>query len=111
MEHKRPDYKRIYNDIIAEKYPHKSADCQGILEKKELSVLDIIKLNTLIFDNKDKETKVFNNRHRSYNKSGILEILDYQKKNKLNNTEVASHFNLSRSTITKWKKLFLQTRV
>ncbi|MDH6250917.1 hypothetical protein M2347_000644 [Chryseobacterium sp. H1D6B] len=102
-----PDYKRIYSDIIEKKYPHMKDKCQSILKKESLFVLDIIKLNTLIFGIKNKETMTFNQRHRSYDYKAIIEILNYQNNNKLNNTQTALHFKLSRNTVTKWKKTYL----
>lgn len=106
MEKLLPNYKLIYEDIISKKYPHKKARCQFLLNKKELSILDIIKLNTIIFYDGNKEANIFNQRLRSYDKSTILEILDYQKVNKLSNTQVAIQFKLSRNSISKWKNLF-----
>lgn len=102
----KPNYHKIYSDIIYHKYPQKKLICQSILEKKELFVLDILKLNHLIFGMSSRENVIFNQRHRSYSMSDILEILDYQKKNNLNNSQLANHFKLSRNTITKWKKHF-----
>ncbi|PIF47634.1 hypothetical protein CLU96_4701 [Chryseobacterium sp. 52] len=107
MENQEPDYKRIFTDIISRKYPHKEEECQSILKKRKMSTLDIIKLNILVFGVKDKETFAFNQRHRFYSKSAIVEILDYQKRNNLNNTEVAAYFKLSRNSVAKWKKNFL----
>ncbi|MDR6462658.1 helix-turn-helix domain-containing protein [Chryseobacterium sediminis] len=107
MNNLSPDYKLIYQDIISKKYPHKKAKCEDILNKKELSVLDIIRLNSLIFDILHEDTFIFNQRLRSYDRSAILEILNYQKINSLNNTKVAQTFNLSRNTIAKWKKMFI----
>ncbi|WP_223609266.1 helix-turn-helix domain-containing protein [Chryseobacterium sp. OSA05B] len=104
MKNSSPDYKRIYTDIINEKLPEKREACQNILNKKELSVLDILKLNALLFNT--KENSKSNQQLRSYDENTIGEILEYQKKNNLSNTQVASHFKLSRNTITKWKKLF-----
>jgi hypothetical protein len=101
-----PDYKRIFTDIILIKYPDKHDDCKDLLNKNELLALDIINLNQKIFGvSTDKESYYFNQSHRSYNKQAILNILDYQKKNKLNNTQVAMHFSMSRNTISKWKRL------
>ncbi|WP_288436734.1 HTH domain-containing protein [uncultured Chryseobacterium sp.] len=94
-----PDYKKIYSDMIAEKFPeHK--ECHKILDKEELSQLDVIVLNNILFNNKN------HNKHRSYSEETILEILRFQKKNNWNNSELAKHFNLSRNTVTKWKKYF-----
>jgi hypothetical protein len=101
-----PDYKKIFRDIIKIKYPEKQIECQNILSKKELSAMDVINLNQKIFEIKTNESYTFNQRHRSYNKKSILEILEYQKKNNMNNSEVALHFNLSRNSLTKWKRMF-----
>jgi len=101
-----PNYKRIYSDIIRKKFPERIEEFQSILSKRNLSFLDIIQLNEKIFQNK-KTTYKDNQKHRSYSKSDILQILDYQKKHKLNNIQLANHFRLSRNTVTKWKKMFL----
>lgn len=102
-----PDYKRIYTDILNSKYPEKTEECKFFLSKSYLSALDIIELNKKVFGIDDRSTVVFNQKHRSYDRSSILEILDYQKKHKLNNSQLADHFRLSRNTVSKWKKLFL----
>lgn len=104
---KTPDYNRIYTDIIARKYPQKKKLCEPLLSKGELSFLDVIHINKLIFYTMDKEAGDFNQKHRSYNRLAILEILEYQKKNRLNNVQLANHFKLSRNTVAKWKKMFL----
>lgn len=104
---KTPDYKRIFNDIISMKYPQKYKDCASLLQKNKLSVLDVIELNKRIFGYSGKEVMNMNQKHRSYSKNDILQILDYQKRNNLNNSQLALHFKLSRNTVSKWKKLFL----
>lgn len=101
-----PDYKRIFNDMIQMKYPEKEKECQNILNKKELSSLDILNLNEKIFGTEDRETQIFNQSHRSYDKETVIEILELQKKNNLNNSELARDLKMSRNTITKWKKMF-----
>lgn len=106
MERSQPNYRLIYHDIISIKCPGKKEECNPILNKKEISILDVIKLNMIIFGINDKETQIFNQKHRSYDESTILEILDYQAKNNLNNTQLANHFKLSRNTVAKWKKHF-----
>lgn len=102
-----PDYKAIYKDILHHKFPDKIEECLSLLDKKCLSTLDILTLNQKIFGQSDKESAKVNNKHCAYNTSDILQILDYQKKYKLNNTQLANHFKLSRNTIAKWKKIFL----
>jgi transcriptional regulator with PAS, ATPase and Fis domain len=101
----RPDYKRIYSDLIELKHSEKKEQCKTILSKKLLSRFDVIKINTII-SGSNSENASINQRHRSYDRQSIEHILDYQKKNKLNNSQVANHFKLSRNTVTRWKKLF-----
>jgi len=106
MKNTQPDYKAIYKDILNKEHPEKKEECEKLLRKEHLSVLNIIELNRKIFGTSDKETKMSNQRRRSYNPTDILQILEYQKKNKLNNVQLASHFGLSRNTVAKWKKIF-----
>ena len=102
-----PDYKFIYCDILDKKFPLKKEICKLLLEKQHLSTIDIIELNKKIFGTSYKENEYKNQKLRSYNKSDILKILDHQKKYRLNNSQLANHFNLSRNTVAKWKKMFL----
>ncbi len=102
----KPNYKNIYTHILLKKFPHKQQSCLSILNKTDLSDLDVIELNKMIFGQKSQETERQNQKYRSYNKTTILEILDYKKKNNLNDSQLADHFNLSRNTVSKWKKMF-----
>lgn len=107
MEKLTINYKQIYTDILDKNFPHKKEECQSLLQKENLSAIDIIKLNKTIFDKQNKETESCNQKYRSYSKSDIFKILDYQKKHKLNNSQLANHFSLSRNTVAKWKKIFV----
>lgn len=107
MESLIPNYKKIYEDILKLKHPEKTKDCKSILAKPKLSANDIMKMNHIIFSKGGKITISLDQKHRSYDKSAILEILDYQKKHRLNNSELAHHFKLSRNSITRWKRIFL----
>ncbi|MDN3693716.1 helix-turn-helix domain-containing protein [Chryseobacterium tructae] len=102
-----PDYKRIYTDLIAACYPNKKEQCSCILSQDHLSALDVIKLNEILTSNSETDHVLSNQSFRSYDQVTILKILDYQKKNRLNNTQISNHFKLSRNTVTKWKKKFL----
>ena len=104
MEKSSPNYKQIFKDILDRKYPEKRNACENILNKTTLSIVDVIEINTKIFGK-----GIINNSQKflSYKKSDILNILDYQKENGLNNSQLANHFRLSRNTVSKWKKLFL----
>lgn len=102
-----PDYKKIYEDILKYKKPEKTDLCKKILEKEKLAVLDVITLNTIIFGTYDKERFRLNQKHRSYDKDTVLQILEFQKISGLTNTAIALKFKLSRNTVAKWKKLNL----
>lgn len=98
------NYKMIFIDILDKKFPQKKKECNSLLQKDTLYSMDIIKLNEIIFGSK-KDNELYNPQHHSYSKNDIIQILEYQKKNKLNNSQLANHFKLSRNTITKWKRI------
>ncbi len=97
-----PDYKMIFTDIIRSKCPEKESLFKEFLNKDKFSSMDVINLNQLIF----KANKT-SRKHRSYDKADIIKILEYQKKHQLNNFQLAEHFQISRNTVTSWKKKFL----
>ncbi|SIT21406.1 hypothetical protein SAMN05421786_109105 [Chryseobacterium ureilyticum] len=106
----RPYYKRIYLDMMTKKFPDKIEKYHTMFQKEELSALDVIKLNEDLFGKQERTEESESNsnqKYRSYLKSDILQILDYQRKNKLNNSEIARHFKLSRNTVKKWKDVFV----
>lgn len=107
MEISRPDYKRIYSDMLRLKYPEKANDCKSILSGQQLSALEVIQINEIIFPQKKTRGIRFNQAYRAYSKEEIMKILDYQKKHYLNNSQLAIHFGLSRNSITKWKKNYV----
>ena len=100
-----PNYKNIYLDIISKKFPSKTDTYEKILIKKILSNYDVIVLNKELFPNAKNQTE--NQKLKSYTKETILKILDYQKAKKLNVTELARHFSISRNTIAKWRKIYI----
>lgn len=110
MDRKRekltPNYKLIYSDILNEKFPEKKKLCENLIAKEDLSVLDIIKINKIIFNDADIKSNKFSQSRRSYQEVDILKILNYQEKNKLNNSQLSSYFKISRNTIAKWKTIF-----
>ncbi|MEY8760409.1 helix-turn-helix domain-containing protein [Chryseobacterium tongliaoense] len=106
LKMKGPNYRQIYSDIILEQFPDKMDLCRNILSKSHLSTLDVIKLNDILW----KQNKTINYRGKSYDKKSIFKMLEFQKENKLNNTQLAAHFNLSRNTVASWKKRFLITK-
>ncbi|WP_291120187.1 helix-turn-helix domain-containing protein [Empedobacter sp. UBA7248] len=104
-----PNYKQIYFDLVVEKFQTKLKFVKKFLEKESFSSLDIIRVNKIIFDtsyNLDHE----NQKHRAYEKSDIIYILNYQKKHRLTNSTVAKYFNVSRNSISKWRSIFSNLR-
>ncbi|BFO67480.1 hypothetical protein KCF3NO3_34630 [Chryseobacterium sp. KCF3-3] len=72
------------------------------IHKKEISILDIIKLNKKI-NCSYQEQLIISQKQQYYDKKTIFEILEYQN---LNNKQLSRYLNFSRNTVTKWKKLF-----
>lgn len=95
-----PNYKRIFMDIITYSYPKKSDLFAVLQKKKELSTLDVLKFNKMIFGDDN------NGLFKSYDTANIHKILDFQKKENFNNSMVAKHFSISRNTLARWKKLY-----
>lgn len=104
--HQKPNYKRIFSDIIQSKFPEKEKELKKYLEKDQLTMLDVIRLNQLVFNSNKKNQQAQNSKYRSYTKTDVLRILEYQKKHNLNNIELAREFKMSRNTIAKWKKTY-----
>ncbi|MBT2621237.1 helix-turn-helix domain-containing protein [Chryseobacterium sp. ISL-6] len=104
-----PDYKKIYTDLITLKYPDLLDRCKHFLEKDKLLAYDVMQLSGIITGKSDKETDLFNAKHKSYDVWTISKILNFQKENHCSNQELATKFGTSRNTITKWKKVFSKT--
>ncbi len=98
------NYKLIYTDLLSKKFPEKQAEFKEILSKKMLNELDVLFISRQLAA--VEEPDLYNGKYKSYCKTTILKILDYQKKNRLNNSELANHFRISRNTIGRWRKLF-----
>ncbi len=100
-----PDYCKIYKDLI-EKNCERIEDYKIVAEKEYLNFFEIQLLNKKLFGSKERELIFQEQRYRAYNEETILNILHYQKEHKLNNSQLARHFKLSRTTIAKWLKIF-----
>lgn len=105
MERSLPDYKKIYEDIIKKKCPEKYSQCESLLNKNKISAIDVLLINEMVFGKTD-ESAILNRKHKHYDYDSIITILDYQKKNNLTNTEISKQFDLSRNTVTRWRKEF-----
>lgn len=109
MQEIKPNYSKIFEDIIAKKCPERLQEFKHYLTKENLSIIEVIEINNKIFGLTDKATVSFNQKHKSYDNETILQILAYQKKEKLNNIQLANHFNLSRNTVARWQKLYIKS--
>lgn len=96
-----PNYKQIYIDLVMEKFPNKLNLLERLFEKNHFSSLDILRINKMIFENQNDSQK-----YRAYEKTDITYILNYQKEHHLSNVKLSKHFDVSRNTISKWKKLY-----
>lgn len=99
-----PDYIKIYTYLIRTKFPDKWELCSKILNKEKMSSLDVIVINKILFGKNQNEGI---SHHHVYDRESIDLILKYQKEKKLNNTQLAKHFQMSRNTIIQWKKFNL----
>lgn len=103
----RPFYHKLYADMIRDKYPDRKQKCADYLNKKDWTALDVIKVNTILFAKKQGHNEISSDqRHRAYDQKSIKQMLYEQKKDKLNNKELAVKYKLSRNTVAKWRKLF-----
>ncbi|TGN26108.1 helix-turn-helix domain-containing protein [Empedobacter tilapiae] len=98
---KKPNYQKIYQDIIEKKFPDKLGQTKKLL-KKEMNVLDVIKISEILNSEQISENK----KHRSYDLNSILKILTFQKNNNYTNTLTAEKYRISRNTVSKWRKIY-----
>lgn len=101
----RPNYTKIYEDLVKTKYPHKLPVVENSL-KNINSFNSVIKINQLISSDKDINAFKENQKGKVYDEPSIIEILEYQKKYRLNNSETSIHFCISRNTLARWKKIY-----
>lgn len=97
----KPNYQKIYKEIIQKKFPEKIQQTKKLL-KKEMDVLDVIKLSEILNTNETTD----NQKHKSYDLNSIQKILNIQKKNNYTNTYIAEKYKISRNTIAKWRKIY-----
>ncbi|WP_312994140.1 helix-turn-helix domain-containing protein [Chryseobacterium flavum] len=98
----RPNYKRIYHDMLRLEYPEKLQDpkVRELLEKLNTSE-DVLKFNEKLF----KQSKE-NQKLRTYDKKTMLKLLQYQKKHGYSTSYMSRKYKISRTTLAKWKVMF-----
>ncbi len=102
----RPNYSKIYKDMITEHDPEKLEDpkIQRLLKNLKTTE-DVLKLNDLVFKS-SKESLRNNQKLKTYDKKTMLKLLQYQQKHGLSTNYMSKKYRISRTTIAKWKKTF-----
>lgn len=102
----RPNYTKIYQDMLKEKDPEKLNDpkIQNLLKKLKTTE-DILNFNDLVFKS-SKESLRNNQKLKTYDKKTMLKLLQYQQKHGLSTNYMSKKYKISRTTIAKWKKTF-----
>ncbi|RKS95955.1 helix-turn-helix domain-containing protein [Chryseobacterium defluvii] len=102
----RPNYKKIFHDILKKEHPEKLKDpsIKRLLSKLNTTE-DVLKLNEKIFK-QSKEKQQNNQKLRTYDKQTILKLLHYQDKHGFSTSYMSKKYKISRTTITKWRRMF-----
>jgi hypothetical protein len=104
----KPNYTKIYKDLIAYRklYDRMTPAIADRINNIK-TAKDILDIENYLFGNMTGENEQnINQQLKSYDEESIREILNDQKKNNLNNTQLAIKHNLSRNTVTRWKKVY-----
>ena len=102
----RPNYTKIYRDMLKERNPEKLEDPKVQRLIKNLKTTeDILKFNDLVFES-SKESLRNNQKLKTYDKKTMLKLLQYQEKHGLSTIYMSKKYKISRTTIAKWKKTF-----
>lgn len=101
----KPDFCRIFQEI-AQKNERSEMLIEHIENINEWNSLIVIKMNEKVVAEPGSENLKCNQKHKAYDEHSIKEILNYQEKNNLNNSEMMRLFKISRNTIARWKKMF-----
>lgn len=100
----KPNYRQIYIDLLIMKHPHKINECIDFLIKNKWDCLDVITFNKLIFNSNGVDLKRKDGKFRSYDRNTMIKILKFKHEKGWNNSQLALHFNISRTTIRAWEK-------
>jgi hypothetical protein len=104
------NYKLIFMDIIHEKFPSLLQEEELLLKIDNINnFIDILNINNKIFQIIGIERNSQLQKLKTYTPQDIQVILNYQNEYRLNNSNLANHFQMSRNTIKKWKDKFVKT--
>ncbi|MEF9477741.1 helix-turn-helix domain-containing protein [Chryseobacterium sp. RRHN12] len=98
----RPNYKRIYQDMLKMEHPEKLKDpkIKELLEKLNTSE-DVLKFNEKLFKQSRENQKL-----KTYDRQTMLKLLQYQKKHGHSTSYMSRKYKISRTTLSKWKVMF-----
>jgi response regulator of citrate/malate metabolism len=102
----RPNYTKIYQDMLKAKDPEKLKDPKiQRLIKNLKTTEDVLNFNDLVFK-QSRESSQNNQKLKTYDKKTMLKLLEYQQKHNLSTNYMSKKYKISRTTIAKWKKTF-----
>ncbi|NIF07149.1 helix-turn-helix domain-containing protein [Chryseobacterium sp. Tr-659] len=98
----RPNYKKIYHDMLRLEHPEKLQDpkIRELLERLHTSE-DVLRLNEKLFKSSRENQKL-----RTYDRKTMLKLLKYQKKHGHSTSYMSRKYKISRTTLSKWKVMF-----
>jgi hypothetical protein len=98
----RPNYKKIYQDMLKLEHPEKLKDpkIKELLEKLHTSE-DVLNFNDKLFKQSRENQKL-----KTYDKKTMLKLLQYQKKHGHSTSYMSRKYKISRTTLSKWKLMF-----
>lgn len=98
----RPNYKKIYQDMLKLEYPEKLKDpkIKELLDKLHTTE-DVLKFNDKLFKQSSENQKL-----KTYDKKTMMKLLQYQKKHGHSTSYMSRKYKISRTTLSKWKLMF-----
>ena len=102
----RPNYSKIYHDMLRLEHPGKLEEpkIKELLKRLNTSD-DVLKFNERLFE-QSKESSKNNQKLKTYDKKTMLKLLQYQRKHGFSTSYMSKKYKISRTTIAKWKKNF-----
>lgn len=102
----RPNYTKIYEDMLKQDYPDKLKDPKIVTLLKKLNTTeDVLKFNDKLFE-QSRESQQNNQKLKTYDKKTMIKLLQYQKKHEFSTSYMSRKYKISRTTLAKWKKMF-----
>ena len=100
----QPNYNLIYQDLLKASFPDKMENraVKNFFESSNKKAIDLINFNAFISSENLQENK----KHSCFDEASIKEMLQYQEENDLTNDQIAALYNISLTSLRKWKKHF-----